>query len=73
MVRTEEIDELDSALNAEREKLVASDGMTNYMRECSDEIDDDTFEKWMDYHFSICERQDMTGVSNHTLDILRKL
>ena len=73
MVRTEEIDELDSAVNAERIKLIASDGMTNYMRECIDEMDDDTFEKWMDYHFSICERQDMIGVSNHTLDILRKL
>lgn len=73
MVRSEEIDELDSAVNAERIKLIASDGMTNYMRECIDEMDDDTFEKWMDYHFSICERQDMIGVSNHTLDILRKL
>ena len=72
LIRTEEIAELDRALGAERIKLVAADGATNYMRDKIDAMDDDTFEKWLAYHFCICERQDLIGASHHTLDILRK-
>ena len=72
MVRTEEIAELDSAVPVKRIKLVATDGATNYKREYIDAMDDETFEKWMDYHFTICERQDLIGASHHTLDILQK-
>jgi len=73
LVRTEDIASLNAEFPVERVKLVAADGATNYMRECIDAMDDETFGKWMDYHFSICERQDLTGASHHTLDILRKL
>ncbi len=67
-----------NALNAqfpevERVKLVASDGATNYMRECIDAMDDAAFELWMKYHFTICERQDLIGATHHSLDILQKL
>lgn len=55
-----------------RVKLVASDGATNYMRECIDAMDDATFEMWMKYHFTICERQDLIGATHHSLDILEK-
>ncbi len=72
MVRTEEIAELDAAVPVKRIKLVATDGATNYKRECIDAMDDETFDIWMDYHFTICERQDLIGASHHTLDILRK-
>lgn len=72
MVRTEEIADLDSAVPVKRIKLVATDGATNYKREYIDAMDDETFDKWMDYHFTICERQDLIGASHHTLDILQK-
>ena len=72
MVRTEEIADLDSTVPVKRIKLVATDGATNYMRESIDAMDDETFAKWMDYHFTICARQDLIGASHHTLDILRK-
>lgn len=67
-----------NALNAkfsdiERIKIVAADGATNYMRECIDSMDDDTFEQWMKYHFTICERQDLIGATHHSLDILQKI
>ena len=72
MVRTEEIAELDAAVPVKRIKLVATDGATNYKREYIDAMDDETFSRWMEYHFAICERQDLIGASHHTLDILRK-
>ena len=71
-VRTEDIASLDAELPVERVKLVATDGATNYMRQYIDSTDDETFEKWLDFHFTICERQDLIGASHHTLDILRK-
>ena len=30
-----------------------------------------TFAKWMEFHFATCERQDLIGASNHTLDIMK--
>ena len=72
LVRTEDIAELDAAVPVKRIKLVATDGASHYQRENIDAMDDETFGKWMDYHFAICERQDLIGASNHTLDILQK-
>ena len=73
LVRTEDIAALDNAFPVKRIKLVATDGATNYKREFIDVMDDETFEKWMEYHFVICERQDLIGASHHTLDILQKV
>lgn len=73
MVRTEDIAALDAELPVKRVKLIAADGATNYNRELIDAMDDETFDKWMDYHFTTCERQDLIGASHHTLDILRRL
>lgn len=72
MVRTEEIAALDAELPVKRIKLVATDGATHYMPGLIDAMDDETFGRWMDYHFAICERQDLIGASNHTLDILQR-
>ena len=70
--RTEDIESYNAVFPVKRIKLIATDGATNYMRQKIDEMDDYTFKKWMDYHFTICERQDLIGASHHTLDILRK-
>ena len=73
LVRTEDIAALDAEFPVKRIKLVAADGATNYMREYIDAMDDETFAKWVDYHFTICERPDLIGASHHTLDIIRKI
>lgn len=73
MVRIEEIDELDASFtNIQREKIIAADGATNYMRECVDAMDERTFEIWMKYHLSICERMDLIGATNHSLCYVRE-
>ncbi len=72
LVRTEDIAALDAELPVKRLKLVATDGATNYKREFIDAMDDETFARWLDYHFAVCERQDLIGASHHTLDILEK-
>ena len=72
LVRTEDIAELDAGLEAVRLKLIATDGMSHLMRDIVDAMDDAHFEKWIEYHLAVCERQDLVGFSNHTLDILKK-
>ena len=57
----------------ERIKIITPDGPSNYIRPILNKMDDETFELFMQYHLSTCERLDMIGVSSHTLDILRKV
>ena len=71
LVRTEDIAELNAGFPLDRIKLVATDGPAHYLSGFIDEMDPDTFAKWMEYHFATCERQDLIGASNHTLDVLK--
>ena len=73
MVRTEDIERINASVPIERVKLVAADGASRYIREYLEEMDEETFEKWLSYHFATCERQDLIGATNHALDILRKV
>ena len=51
---------------------MGTDMATNYMRQTIDEMDDELFDLYLRYHFSICERGDLVGASHHILDIFRK-
>lgn len=73
MVRVEDIERLNATVPIERIKLVATDGASRYIREYLEEFDEETFVKWLSYHFATCERQDLIGATNHSLDILRKV
>lgn len=72
LYRTEDIDRLRSSLPVTQLHYVASDGYANHMRETMDAMDDATFDIYLKYHFATCERRDLIGFSNHTLDIFRK-
>ena len=72
MVRIEEIHALTENLPVTRLKTVAADGVTLFLRDTVDAMDDLTFDYYMKYHFATCERQDLIGYSNHSLDILQK-
>lgn len=72
LYRREDIDALMEPFAVTREHYVGVDMATNYMRQCIDEMDEELFELYLKYHFSICERPDMVGVSHHILDIHRK-
>ena len=72
LYRREDIDGLMAGFHTQRLHYVGSDMATNYMRQCIDEMDDDFFAVYLRYHFAICERSDLVGVSHHILDIHRK-
>lgn len=68
----DEIIHLAESFDVERLNLIATDGYTCHMKEVVDKMDDETYELYLRYHFSTCERQDLVGMSHHTLDVLRK-
>lgn len=70
--RMEEVDELRSNFPVTQLHYVAADGFANYMRQTLAEMDEELYQAYLRYHFATCERQDMVGYSNHTLDIFRK-
>lgn len=72
LYRKEDIDELRARFDVTQLHFVATDGYTNHMRETVDNMDDKMYELYIKYHLAICERQDMVGLSHHTLDIFKK-
>ena len=71
-VRIEDITKLVEAAQLERIQLIAADGPANYLRPILNAMDEETFDLFIQYHLSTCERADLLGASAHTLDILRK-
>lgn len=72
LYRKEDIDRIMSHFNAERLHYVGVDMLTQCFDESFEEMTDEEFDMYMKYHYQICEREDMTGLSFHTLDICRK-
>lgn len=70
-VTIEDINELNSIVNLERIKIISPDGPSDYMRNVLNKMDDDTFNLFIKYNLSICERLDLIGAGSHTLDILK--
>jgi ubiquinone/menaquinone biosynthesis C-methylase UbiE len=72
LVRKEDIDRLMGGFNVKRLHYAATDLFTNYIRGAVDEMDDETFALYLRYHFAVCERADMVGITHHSLDVFRK-
>lgn len=76
-VRLEDIDRLNEQVNREetilkRVQIIAPDGPANYMRQALNAMDEETFELFIRYQMSVCERPELLGASAHTVDILQK-
>lgn len=73
LYRKEDIEALTKGLPVRRLNFVGTDMAAEYMREAIDGMDEETFRKFLNYQFYICERQDMIGISSHFLDVLKKI
>lgn len=70
VVRTEDIDRINTAVGLKRLQIIAADGPADYMRPVINSLSEKEFEWFVRYHLATCERQDMIGASSHTVDIL---
>lgn len=71
-VRLEDIDYLKDKVNLTRVKIINQDGPTEYIKDTINKMDDETFDLFIKYHLSTCERQELLGSGRHILDILQK-
>ncbi len=71
-VRIEDIDALNTACGLTRLQILSPDGPANYIRPYLNQLSNEEFQLFLQYHMATCERQDLIGAGAHTLDILRK-
>lgn len=72
-VRLEDIEDINHSANVERIQIISADGPANYMRQTLNAMDDETYELFIQYHLSTCERPELLGACEHTVDILKKI
>lgn len=72
-VRLEDIDAVNEEVGIKRIQIISPDGPTNYMRNMVNEMNDTEFSHYMEYIYTICERQDLIGAGAHTVDILKNI
>lgn len=72
MVRLEDINKYKSIVGLKRIKIISQDGPTDYIRKYVNDLDEDEFKIYINYHLSICERKELLGASSHILEILKK-
>ena len=72
MVRLSDINKYKKICNLKRVKIIAQDGPSDYIRQTINKMDDETFNIYLKYHLSVCERKELIGASSHVLDILKK-
>ncbi len=71
-VRLEEINKLKDDSKLKREKIIAVDGATDYIRPTLNALSEEDFNLFITYQLSIAERPELLGASSHVLDILKK-
>ena len=70
--RLEDIDSYNEAAGMERLQIISADGPSDYMRQVLNTMDEKTFQTFIDYHLTTCERPELVGAGSHTVDIIRK-
>jgi len=73
LYRKEDIFALAGGLPAERLHYVGVDCAAELVKDALAAMAPEQFAIFMDYHYFLCERPDMAGMANHSLDILRKI
>lgn len=72
MERLDDIKNYNKMVGLKRLKIFAPDGPTDYIRPIINKMDEKTFEIYVDYIQSVCERKELLGASSHLVDVLKK-
>ena len=68
----DEFEKLMEKFNHEYIGNIATNGISLSFRETVDELSEEEFNIWLDYHLKTCERKDIQGYSSHMLYIAKK-
>lgn len=72
MYRLEDIDLINQECGLKRIKIISQDGLTDYIRKDINDLSNEEFKLYLDYHLKVCERYELLGFSSHVLDIIKK-
>lgn len=53
-------------------KEIAADGLSELLAEKINNMDDESYKLWLNYHFYCCEKPEFLGASNHLLFVAKK-
>ena len=67
-----EVKELMNKFDVKKLGFVATDGVGRIMKEDINNMTDNEYKMFVNYHLSICEREDLMGYSGHILSIVEK-
>ncbi len=68
----DEVKDLMNKFNVKKICYVATDGIGRVMKDTIDNMTEEEYKLFVDYHLSICEREDLIGYSGHILSIVEK-
>ena len=71
-VRKEDIERIMSVFEVEHLHYIAIDMISRLLRNELAAMDDEAFSLYLNYHYAVCERPDMVGITTHSLDVFRK-
>ena len=71
-VRLEDINYLNEQTNLKRVKVLSQDGPTEYLKKEINNMDEETFNNYFNYHLQTCEYPELLGAGRHILDIVKK-
>ena len=71
--KIEEFDNLIKDFTLKEIETVAADGISANMQEYINNLDDEEYEIYLNYHLKNCARKDLMGYSNHILKIVEKI
>lgn len=71
--RIEELQDIIKKFNVKELELISADGIATNMAGYVNELDEEEFELYVDYHLKNCSRKELLGFSAHLLVILEKV
>ena len=69
----EEFDNMMKDFSVKKLCEIAVDGLSESLSDYINELSEEEYKVWLDYHFKNCERKDLMGYSSHVLYICEKL
>lgn len=69
----EEMEKTMTNFNVEKLKHVGTDGIVHMMRNNINDLDENEFDKWLDYHFMTYDNASLIGYSLHNLYVCKKI
>lgn len=73
LCRTEDLDELKDGLPVRLLHRFAAEGYARHMLVALSAMNHEEFEGYLRYHLAVCERPGLLEISNHVVDVLKKI